>query len=98
MADLTAVHDLEQTPHAEVFAAAPRTVRLRLEAGEAVPTHRHPGEAVLLYGIEGVLKLRLDEERYDLRAGDAIRFSGEREISPRAVEDATALVVFAPAE
>lgn len=98
MVELTAVHDLEGTPHAEVFAAAPRTVRLRLAAGESVPTHRHPGEAVLLYLLEGALDLRLDGESYDVRAGDAVRFSGEREISPRAVEAATALVVFAPAE
>jgi quercetin dioxygenase-like cupin family protein len=97
MAELTPVDELEEAPHAEVFEQrSPRTVRLRLDAGEAVPPHRHPGYDIVLYVIEGAVELRLDDERHTVTPGDAVRFSGERDISPKAVDDATALVVFAP--
>lgn len=90
------VPDLEGEPHAEVFAERPRTVRLRLDAGEAVPAHRHPGDDVLFYVVEGRLDLSVGGESYDLEAGDAVRFDGDREVAPRAEEPTTALVVFAP--
>lgn len=99
MAELTTVDDLEESPHAEVFSERrPRTVRLSLEAGESVPRHQHPDDDIVLYGVEGKLNLHLDEETYEVTPGDAVQFSGEREISPEAVEDAQALVVFAPSE
>ncbi len=99
MPEQTAVDELEEAPHAEVFEErSPRTVRLQLDAGEAVPPHQHPGHDIVLYGIEGSIDLRLDDDSYSVDPGDAVRFSGEREISPKAVDDATALVVFAPSE
>ncbi|WP_135822798.1 cupin domain-containing protein [Halostella litorea] len=99
MAELTSVDDLTDQPHAEVFAEhRPRTVRLSLDAGDEVPGHHHPDHDIVLYGMEGTIELRLDDETYEVTPGDAVQFSGEREISPRAVEDARALVVFAPAE
>lgn len=75
---------------------APKTIRLALEAGESVPRHSHPGEDVVLHLVEGRLELELDDERYDLAAGDLVRFAGEREVSPTAVEDSVAVIVFAP--
>jgi len=99
MAELTPVDDLEDAPHAEVFEErSPRTVRLWLDAGDEVPGHQHPGYDIVLYGIEGTIELRLDDKGQTVTSGDAVQFSGEREISPKAVEDATALVVFAPTE
>lgn len=99
MAELTPVDELEDAPHAEVFEErSPRTVRLRLDAGEEVPRHQHPGYDIVLFGIEGTIELRLDDESHAVNPGDAVQFSGEREISPKAVDDATALVVFAPTE
>lgn len=96
--ELTSLDDLEKTPHAEAFDEhRPRTVRLQLDAGEHVPEHSHPGYDVVLYLTEGELELQLDDERYEVVAGDVARFSGERTISPHAVEDSTAVVVFAPA-
>ena len=90
------VLDLEGEPHAEVFGEGPRTVRLRLDAGEAVPEHRHPGNDVLLYVVEGRLDVSVAEDVHELAAGDALRFDGDRTVSPRAREPTTALVVFAP--
>ncbi|WP_121823412.1 cupin domain-containing protein [Halostella salina] len=99
MAELTRVDDLTESPHAEVFSEQqPRTVRLALDAGESVPGHHHPDHDIVLYGIAGEIELTLDDETYAVSSGDAVQFSGEREISPAAVEDAEALVVFAPAE
>lgn len=99
MPELTTVDDLTETPHAEVFEERrPRTVRLRLDAGESVPRHQHPGYDIVLYAISGTVELDLDDETYTVEPGDAVQFSGEREISPTAVDDATALVVFAPEE
>lgn len=90
------VPDLEGEPHAEVFVEGPRTVRLRLDAGEAVPEHRHPGNDVLLYVVEGRLDVSVGEETHDLAASDALRFDGDRAVSPYATEPTTALVVFSP--
>jgi anti-sigma factor ChrR (cupin superfamily) len=40
---ITTLADLDGTPHADVFDDhRPRTVRLALDAGEAVPRHTHP--------------------------------------------------------
>lgn len=88
---------LAKTPHAEVFDdPAPRTVRLRLAADERVPRHRHPDANVVLYLVSGRLELALGDDAYDLEPGDVVRFDGDREVSPHAVEASTALVVFAP--
>lgn len=97
--ELTSLETLEQTPHAEVFDQRdPRTVRLHLDVDEHVPKHQHPGVNVVLYVVAGALELTLGEEMYDVSAGDVVRFDGEQAISPRAREESTALVVFAPKE
>ena len=99
MPEITAIDDLTQTPHAEVFTQRdPRAVRLDVDAGDEVPPHTHPGTNVVLHLLDGRLDLSLDDETSELVPGDVARFSGEREISPRAVEASTALVVFAPTE
>ncbi|MFB6169836.1 MAG: cupin domain-containing protein [Haloarculaceae archaeon] len=95
----TTLDALDSTPHAAVFeSAAPRTVRLQLTAGERMPRHRHPESNVVLYLVDGVLDLTLGEEVYRLEGGDVVRFDGDCDISPHAVEESTALVVFAPRE
>ena len=96
MSRVVSVPGLDGEPHAEVFAEGPRTVRLRLDAGEAVPEHRHPGTDVLLYVVEGRLDVSVGEDVHELAAGDALRFDGDREVAPHAMEPTTALVVFAP--
>lgn len=99
MPEITAIDDLTDTPHAEVFEQRePRAVRLRLDAGDEVPPHTHPGSNVVLHLLDGRLDLTLDDETHELTPGDIARFSGEREVSPQAVEESTALVVFAPSE
>lgn len=75
----------------------PRTLRLELEEGKQRPEHSHPGEEILLFVHEGKLDIRLDGESHTVEEGDAIRFSGEHDISPRAVEDTVALLVFVEA-
>lgn len=72
----------------------PRTLRLKLNEGDERPKHQHPGKEILLFVHEGELSLLLGEERRRVREGDAIRFSGDQEISPRAVEDTVAVLVF----
>ena len=90
------VPDLEGEPHAEVFAEGPRTVRLRLDAGESVAEHRHPGTDVLLYVVDGRLDVAVGGESHALVSGDTIRFDGDRAVSPRAEKPTTALVVLSP--
>lgn len=98
MPERTTIDELEKTPHAEVFEERkPRAVRLQLNADERVPAHTHPRTNIVLYLLSGHLDLSLDGKTYHLRGGDAMRFSGEREIEPHAVDRSTALVVFAPA-
>jgi len=76
----------------------PQTLRLELDEGEERPEHSHPGKEILLFVHKGELDLRLDDESHTIKEGDAIRFSGERDISPCAVEDTVALLVFVEAE
>lgn len=95
--EVTAVDALDDDPHAEVFETRPpRTVRLSLTAGDSVPRHQHPDALVVIYVRSGVVELTLGDDVYDLEAGDAIRFDGAQDVSPHAVEDAEALVFFAP--
>lgn len=97
MPEITTLDELEQTPHAEVFdRREPRAVRLRLEADERVPRHTHPGTNVVLHLLSGRLELTLGERAVDVEPGQLVRFSGDQEISPYAVEPSTAVVVFAP--
>jgi quercetin dioxygenase-like cupin family protein len=96
--EITDLGDLTETPHADVFEERePRCVRLELDAGDGVPPHTHPGTNVVLHLLDGRLDLSLDGQDHELTPGDVAGFSGEREVSPHAVEDSTALVVFAPA-
>lgn len=99
MPEITNLNDLEKTPHAEVFDhGSPRTVRLQLEADQQIPAHQHPGTNIVLHLLTGEIDLSLDDETYSLAPGDLVRFSGEHGISPHAIEDSTAVVVFAPVE
>ncbi len=97
MAEVISLDELTATPHAVVFDTdRPRTVRLELPAGERLPEHRHPGTDIVFHVLCGALELTLDEEVYELSAGDVVRFSGDRDISPEAVQATTALIVLAP--
>lgn len=99
MPEHSTISELSDTPHTEVFETRkPRTVRLQLDTDERVPAHTHPGTNVVLHLLSGHLELSLDDERYELRPGELVRFSGEREIEPVAIEHSTAIIVFAPTE
>jgi len=98
MPEHTTLSELDETPHAELFERhQPRTVRLELAAGESVPAHHHPGTDIVLHLVSGRLDVSLDGETYELSGGELLQFSGDREVEPRAVEDSTAVIVFAPA-
>ena len=84
--------DLEGRPGARALDGSPRVIRLALDAGEAVPPHDHPGTTVVLHVVEGVLDARLGGESVEVAAGELLRFDGDRDVAPLALEDATALV------
>lgn len=91
-----ALSELDSAPHAAPFGQAePKTVRLSLAEGESVTEHSHPGRTIICYVVEGVLDISLDGESHRLETGGLARFSGDQDISPTAVEDATALLVLA---
>lgn len=96
---MTTIHtlsDLDGTPHANVFPdAEPKTIRLTLDAGEEVAPHSHPDREIVFYLVEGAIELQLGDDLHELAAGDVARFDGDQEVSPRAVEDTTALIVLA---
>ncbi|MFB6205127.1 MAG: cupin domain-containing protein [Haloglomus sp.] len=97
---MTAVQKLDELdgqPHANVFPGAePKTIRLTLSEGEAVPTHSHPDREIVFYLVEGTIELTLGGQTHRLTADEIARFDGEQEISPRAIEESTALIVLAP--
>ena len=87
--------DLEGRPHAHCFEAEPTTIRLTLAEGESVPAHRHPDRRIVLYVVEGELSVTLGDADHAVRAGEVIRFDGNQDISPTAIEDTVALIVLA---
>lgn len=96
MTTIQSLSDLDGEPHANVFPESePKTIRLTLAAGEEIPAHTHPDRDIVFSLIDGAVELQLGEETHDLTAGDIARFAGEQDISPRAVEDSTALIVLA---
>ena len=96
MTDTVALDDLTETPREVAFPGAePRTVRLSLDAGEEVPAHRHPEREIVVHLVSGRLDVRIDGESNRLEPGDLLRFDGRKEVSPRAEEDSTALLVLA---
>ncbi|MFD1647692.1 cupin domain-containing protein [Haloarchaeobius litoreus] len=96
MTTITTLDELDGQPHANVFPdAEPKTIRLTLDAGEEVPAHAHPDREIVLYLVDGRLELRLGDETHELSAGDVVRFDGDQDIAPRAVEETTALIVLA---
>ncbi|MFB6111747.1 MAG: cupin domain-containing protein [Halobacteriaceae archaeon] len=96
MTTIRSLATLDGEPHANAFPASePTTIRLTLAAGEEVPPHDHPDREIVLYLIEGALELTIGGETHALSAGDLARFDGDQPISPRAVEDSTALLVLA---
>ncbi|MFC7131107.1 cupin domain-containing protein [Haloferax chudinovii] len=99
MPEHAALADLPAQTHALVFETdRPKTVRLRLEAGDEVPAHSHPGFDVVFHVVAGRMELTLDGETHDIAAGELLRFGGDCDISPRAPVDSSAVLVFAPAD
>jgi len=98
MTKIQSLTDLDANPHANVFPGTePKTIRLTLGAGEQVDPHRHPNREIVFYLLEGGIDLHLDEDTFELTAGDVARFNGDQEISPVASADSTALIVLAHA-
>jgi quercetin dioxygenase-like cupin family protein len=96
MPEQASLDELDPAPHARPFEAGePRVVRLALAAGERVDPHTHPEREIVLSLRSGRIELDLGEESYELAPGDVMRFDGQREISPYAVEDSEVLVVLA---
>lgn len=96
MTTITQLDELDGHPHANVFPEnEPKTIRLTLDKGEKVASHSHPGREIVFYLIDGAIELKLDDQTYELRAGDVAHFEGEQEIAPSAVEESTALIVLA---
>lgn len=97
MTTIRALDDLEGAPHANAFPdAEPKTVRLALDEGEAVPAHDHPDREIVLYLVEGRIELEVGGEIHQVTGGEVVRFDGDQDISPRATADSTALIVLAP--
>lgn len=96
MVETAALDELTERPHATVFAEAPTTVRLALDAGESVPEHRHPEATPLISVREGSLDVTVGGESHVLDAGEVLRFDGREPVSPTAREPTEALVVLAP--
>lgn len=96
MSTIRHIDELEGQPHANVFPdAEPKTIRLTLDEGESVAPHSHPGRDIVFYLLDGRVELELGAETHEVTAGDVARFEGDQEISPRAVEASTALIVLA---
>ncbi|WP_418284682.1 DUF2249 domain-containing protein [Halorubrum sp. DTA46] len=95
--DRVRLADLDGEPHADAFPGkAPKTIRLSLAAAERVPAHDHPDRTVLFHLLSGEVELRLDGEPHRVEDGEIVRFDGEMEVEPVAIEASTALIVLAP--
>lgn len=88
--------DLEESPHAHAFDGEPQTIRLTLEEGETIPPHRHPDRQIVLHLLEGRLVVTLGDDDHEVAAGELVRFDGNQDVSPEALEDSVAVLVLAP--
>ena len=86
--------DFDADGRTPVFEA-PYTVHLGLQAGDSVPPHTHPGQAILFVVQQGELELTVGEETTTLTAGELASFDGDADIAVAATADSRALVVFA---
>lgn len=94
MISKTSFDQLEATPHANAFPQKePKIIRLKLEAGESVATHSHPGRDIVLFLLSGEIELRLDGTPHLVEAGDIVHFDGDQDILPTANEYSIALLV-----
>lgn len=89
----TSLEDLEEKPLAKVFDT-PRSLRLELDEDESRPEHSHPGTEIVLFVHEGAIEMSLDGEIHSVEKGEALQFSGNRDISSHAVKDSVAVLVF----
>lgn len=93
-----ALDELEGHPHAHCFDEEPMTIRLALDAGESVAPHQHPDRRIVLHLLEGELSVTLGDDDHPVRAGEIVRFDGNQDVSPEAIEDSVALLVLAKRE
>lgn len=94
--ETVALSDLDAEPHAHLFEAdEPQTIRLSLDEGERVAPHQHPDRHVVFHLLEGRMEVTLGDQTATLEAGDVARFDGAQDISPHALESASALLVLA---
>lgn len=96
MTTIRSLDAVEGQPHANLFPESePKTIRLTLAAGDAVPAHSHPDREIVFYLVDGRVELQLGEATHELTAGEVARFDGDQQIEPRAIDDSTALIVLA---
>ncbi|WP_254861582.1 cupin domain-containing protein [Halovivax gelatinilyticus] len=89
------VDELEGTPHAHCFDEEPMTIRLTLAEGESVPAHQHPDRRIVLHLLSGELSVTLGDDEHAVEAGEVVRFDGNQDVSPTAIEDSVGLLVLA---
>ncbi|TYL36465.1 cupin [Natronococcus pandeyae] len=89
------LEELEGSSRVQVFDGEPRTIKLALDAGERIPPHQHPDRQIVLHLLEGRLRLTVGDDDHEVEAGELVRFDGDQEISPEALEESTAVLVLA---
>jgi TonB family protein len=70
---------------------------LEAEAGARVPLHRHDGSDEILYIVGGRGAMTVSGQRYDVKAGDAIRIPAKAEHALDVVEKLAAVQLYLPA-
>lgn len=66
-------------------------VRLVVQAGTEIPSHKVTGQ-IMLYCIEGHARLEFTHDRIDLHAGDWIYLEADEPHSVKGIEDASLLL------
>ena len=84
-ADLNAYAAISQRLHRASIVRTDglQVLHLTLAAGQTVPSHRHPGQHVLLQGLKGSVVIDFGDETRELHPGHLLHFTGERPVSLR---------------
>lgn len=78
-----------------VFGSETLMTEFKLEKGNTLPKHKHPHEQTG-YLVSGHIILTIDDQKFEMNAGDSWCIPGDTEHGAEIIENSIAIEVFCP--